>query len=261
MHLTWPLQCRILLETFMRVKILEKATITHALFFFSFCYKFSYLAFSDLMLVNFDPFSTFLLVAGSRSGWGFLLIEWNSLASSNLLVPFHLLFQHSQAWFAVFILPQRDIGGHQCWYTDWNWGILCSRLSIFAIVCAYHLSVAESWRLKMGGRVRNFAASSCAVWECLIDSWWWCSGWPGWEGRFLAAQVERDGSLLHLQRLSSSLSCHEVTGVPTMLVLHWIRVHKCQSHSRSLQFLLMSLSDLFRVFSETSLVCPAASSY
>jgi hypothetical protein len=108
----------------MRVKILEKATITHALFFFSFYYKFSYLAFSDLMLVNFDPFSTFLLVAGSRSGWGFLLIEWNSLASSNLLVPFHLLFQHSQAWFAVFILPQRDIGGHQCGYTNWNWGII-----------------------------------------------------------------------------------------------------------------------------------------
>lgn len=93
-------------------------------FFFSFYYKFSYLAFSDLMLVNFDPFSTFLLVAGSRSGWGFLLIEWNSLASSNLLVPFHLLFQHSQAWFAVFILPQRDIGGHQCGYTNWNWGII-----------------------------------------------------------------------------------------------------------------------------------------
>jgi hypothetical protein len=127
----------------MRVKILEKATITHALFFFSFYYKFSYLAFSDLMLVNFDPFSSFLLVAGSRSGWGFLLIEWNSLASSNLLVPFHLLFQHSQAWFAVFILPQRDIGGHhsqawfavfilpqrdigghQCGYTNWNWGII-----------------------------------------------------------------------------------------------------------------------------------------
>jgi hypothetical protein len=108
----------------MRVKILEKATITHALFFFSFYYKFSYLAFSDLMLVNFDPFSTFLLVAGSRSGWGFLLIEWNSLASSNLLVPFHLLFQHSQAWFAVFILPQRDFGGHQCGYTNWNWGII-----------------------------------------------------------------------------------------------------------------------------------------
>lgn len=81
-------------------------------------------------------------------------------------------------------------------------------------------------------------------------------------------QVERVGSkqpklreMVHLQRLSSSLSYHEVTGVPTMLVLHWIRVHKCQLHSRSLQFLLMSLSNLFRVFSETSLVCPAASSY
>lgn len=64
------------------------------------------------------------------------------------------------------------------------------------------LSVAESWRLKTGGRLRNFAASSCAVWECLIDSWWWCSGWPGWEGRFQAAQVERDGSLAEIEQLA-----------------------------------------------------------